>query len=562
MNPKSLRHLAASLTLAVLAGCGGRTVNEPPVVTDPPVVPAATMRIEVSAVDVAGTPLADVDATVVTPAASAASAPAVRTDAAGEARFDAPLARRTVVRFSKAGYAETWKQVSLETGSTAGLARATLLPREPAQSFDAGVGGTLLGKHGARVVVPAGALVDAVTGAAVSGMIDLAMTPVDVSGDGLRSFPGSFAGIDAAGATGLLASYGTTEFSFSQGGRRLNLAAGQTASIDLPIYTPLHAPGVPVAVGDTIPLWSLDETTGIWKQEGSGTVVASASSPTGMAMRATVAHFSWWNCDVSIDIGHGDVDIRLPDVGDKDKVPVDDPKVVGDIDADPNLYRIGAARLVHIDGRTADDSFLRQAEIDFEAAFKDDPYAATRSQALAAGPAAAGRRQAQGATFAVTTGLILPAARDVSLTACALVQRGGTAFAPTIACGTVMTKVAKDQTVKVTIQLVLAPIGDVAAITRHPVALTVMPGQTASFSVTAIHGVDSAAPLVYQWTRNGVQIAGATMATYTTPATSLADNGSLFGVVVSAPAGTSISFPARLTVAAPPPPPPPPNAGT
>ncbi len=560
MNTKPLRHWVASLTLAVVAGCGGggHAVD----VEDPPVVPAATMRIEVSTIDVDGTPIADVDATVVAPAVSAASAPGARTDAAGQGHLDAPLARRTVVRFSKAGYAETWKQVSLETGSTAGLARATLLPREPAQSFDAGVGGTLDGKHGARVVMPAGALVDAATGAAVTGMVDLAMTPVDVSGDGLRSFPGSFAGIDAAGATGLLATYGTTEFSFSQGGRRLNLAAGQTASIDLPIYTPLHAQGVPVVVGDTIPLWSLDETTGIWKQEGSGTVVASAASPTGLAMRATVAHFSWWNCDISVDRGKVDLNIKLPDVGDNDKVPVDDPKVVGDVETDPNLYNIGLARLVHVDGRTADDSFLRQNGIDFEAAFRDDPYAATRSRALAAGPAAAGRRQAEGALFAVTTGLILPSGRDVSLTACALVQRGGTAFTPTMACGTVVTQVAKDQTVEVTIQLVLAPISDVAAITRHPSPTTVMPGQTASFSVTAIHGVDSPAPLAYQWTRNGVAIAGATADTYTTPATTPADNGSLFGVVVSAPAGTSISYPARLTVAEPPPPPPPPNAGT
>jgi Right handed beta helix region/Protein of unknown function (DUF1565) len=562
MNTKPLRHLLAALTFLALAACGGHGhgVDDEPVVVDPPVdVPAPTMHIAVSAVDLGGVPLADVDAGVVMPAGGAASAPGVRTDAAGEGGFDAPLARRTVVRFSKAGYAETWKQVSLETGSTGALARATMLPREPAQSFDAGVGGTLDGKDGARVVVPAGALVDAATGAAVSGMVDLAMTPVDVSGDGLRAFPGSFAGTDAAGATGLLASYGTTEFAFSQGGRRLNLAAGQTASIDLPIYTPLHSPGVAVVVGDTIPLWSLDETSGIWKQEGTGTVVASATSPTGLAMRATVAHFSWWNCDVSVDLGHADVDIRLPDVADKDKVPVDDPKVVGDINADPNLYTIGIARVVHIDGRTADDSFLRQAGIDFEAAFKDEASAATRNQALAANP---GRRQPQGATLGVTTGLILPAGRDVSLTACALVQRGGTAFAPTMACGTVVTKAAKDQTVKVTIQLVLGPISDVAAITRHPVAMTVMPGQTATFSVAAVHAADSTAPLVYQWTRNGVQIAGATADTYTTPATTLADNGSLFGVVVSAPAGTSISYPARLTVAEPPPPPPPPDAGT
>src|SRR5262249_22743192 len=30
---------------------------------------------------------------------------------------------------------------------------------------------------------------------------------------------------------------------------------------------------------------------------GTGTVVASAASPTGLAMRATASHLSWWNAD-------------------------------------------------------------------------------------------------------------------------------------------------------------------------------------------------------------------------------------------------------------------------
>jgi hypothetical protein len=45
-----------------------------------------------------------------------------------------------------------------------------------------------------------------------------------------------------------------------------------------------------------MPVWSLNETTGVWVQEGEGTVVASASA-TGLALRATVTHFSWWNPD-------------------------------------------------------------------------------------------------------------------------------------------------------------------------------------------------------------------------------------------------------------------------
>ena len=64
-----------------------------------------------------------------------------------------------------------------------------MLPRADAQSLDASAGGRLQGRHGAVIDLPAGALVDAVTGAAVSSAVDIAMTPVDVGGDGMRAFP-------------------------------------------------------------------------------------------------------------------------------------------------------------------------------------------------------------------------------------------------------------------------------------------------------------------------------------------------------------------------------------
>ena len=52
----------------------------------------------------------------------------------------------------------------------------------------------------------------------------------------------------------------------------------------------------------------------------------------------------------------------------------------------------------------------------------------------------------------------------------------------------------------------------------------------------------------YQWTKNGANIAGATNASYTTPATTEADNGALFAVTVSNTAGSVTSNNARLTV--------------
>jgi len=81
-------------------------------------------------------------------------------------------------------------------------------------------------------------------------------------------------------------------------------------------------------------------------------------------------------------------------------------------------------------------------------------------------------------------------------------------------------------------------------ITAQPVNQTVTAGQTASFSVTAT----GTAPLSYQWQKNGANIAGATSASYTTPATAISDNGATFGAVVSNTAGSVTSAAATLTV--------------
>ncbi len=82
------------------------------------------------------------------------------------------------------------------------------------------------------------------------------------------------------------------------------------------------------------------------------------------------------------------------------------------------------------------------------------------------------------------------------------------------------------------------------SITTQPANQTVNVGQTATFTVAAT----GAPPLSYQWQKNQVNIAGATSASYTTPATTSADNGTLFQVIVTNPVGNVTSNPATLTV--------------
>ena len=82
------------------------------------------------------------------------------------------------------------------------------------------------------------------------------------------------------------------------------------------------------------------------------------------------------------------------------------------------------------------------------------------------------------------------------------------------------------------------------SITAQPVSQSVIAGQTATFSVTAT----GTAPLSYQWRRNGAAVSGATSASYTTSATTSADNGAQFTVAVGNSAGSVISSAATLTV--------------
>ena len=83
-----------------------------------------------------------------------------------------------------------------------------------------------------------------------------------------------------------------------------------------------------------------------------------------------------------------------------------------------------------------------------------------------------------------------------------------------------------------------------ADIVTQPTNVTVIVGQSAAFSVVAAGN----APIFYQWRKNGANIAGATSATYNTPATAMTDNGKLYSVLVSNAVSSVISASATLTV--------------
>jgi hypothetical protein len=90
----------------------------------------------------------------------------------------------------------------------------------------------------------------------------------------------------------------------------------------------------------------------------------------------------------------------------------------------------------------------------------------------------------------------------------------------------------------------LARLATPLAITTQPTSRAVTAGQIASFSIATT----GTAPLTYQWRKNGAAISGANSSNYSTPVTTIADNGTRYTATVSNSAGTVTSNTATLTV--------------
>ncbi len=202
-----------------------------------------------------------------------------------------------VVTIAAAGFESAILQYDGMQASAARTVR--LLDRPSPITVDGTGGGEYSGPNGALVDLPANAFVTE-NGLPVTGSVELFVTTVDISSDDdLQAFPGGFQGLATADSEpGLLASLGVSSYSFEQGGEPLQLADGQTAQLTLPLYVDTYPNGDPIPLGDQIPIWRLNEMTGIWEEESTGTVVSLAASPTGLGLQGTTGHFSSFNADI------------------------------------------------------------------------------------------------------------------------------------------------------------------------------------------------------------------------------------------------------------------------
>lgn len=126
-------------------------------------------------------------------------------------------------------------------------------------------------------------------GNAYTGAVYYSMNHIDPASPNIANeMPGMLLGKTAGDDFEMLQTYGMLHVSLTDAsGNSLQIAAGSSAEIRMPIPTELQS-GAPT----TIPLWSFDEAVGYWVEEGFAT-------KTGNEYVGTVAHFSWWNCDIS-----------------------------------------------------------------------------------------------------------------------------------------------------------------------------------------------------------------------------------------------------------------------
>lgn len=142
--------------------------------------------------------------------------------------------------------------------------------------------------RGAQIRIPAGALVDE-NGRNWTGAVRSTVATLNPA---RRALPGDYQAITASGERAEMLSFGAVYAAFTDlRGRKLDLQPGTTAEISVPV-SDFQRPASP----PTIALWSYDEQTGFWREEGTASL---QNTPQGWMYVGQVEHFSTINMDVA-----------------------------------------------------------------------------------------------------------------------------------------------------------------------------------------------------------------------------------------------------------------------
>lgn len=198
---------------------------------------------------------------------------------------------RSVVRFSKAGYFDVVR--SMDADDADGASWEVVMCKKENNDFTSiktysSSSDQTLQAGDMKIDMPQdGYKVDG-TGASYTGKVKSEMVYLDPNNERFSEMMpgGDLAAVRSDNSSAQLVSYGMTDLNmYAENGDKLQLKDGNKAKLTFPI---------PAGMGEnppaSIPLWSFNEKTGLWEEEGSAALQ-------GNVYVGEVSHFSWVNLD-------------------------------------------------------------------------------------------------------------------------------------------------------------------------------------------------------------------------------------------------------------------------
>lgn len=200
---------------------------------------------------------------------------------------------RSVVRFSKAGYFDVVRSMDADDDAADGASWEVVMCRKENNDFTSiktysSSSDQTLQAGEMKIDMPQDGYKVDVTGAGYTGKVKSEMVYLDPNNERFSEMMpgGDLAAVRTDNSSAQLVSYGMTDLNmYAENGDKLQLKEGSKAKLTFPI---------PAGMGEnppaSIPLWSFNEKTGLWEEEGSAALQ-------GNVYVGEVAHFSWVNLD-------------------------------------------------------------------------------------------------------------------------------------------------------------------------------------------------------------------------------------------------------------------------
>ncbi|GMQ28625.1 carboxypeptidase-like regulatory domain-containing protein [Algoriphagus confluentis] len=182
---------------------------------------------------------------------------------------------------SKDGYFDGHRIIEPYKDKLSQVPTLRLIEKKSIGSIPSASGGKVGLSGGIQVELPANAIEN------YTGQVNVVASYINPTAhDFIARVPGDLIAENAEGKIGLLESFGMAHIELlDNSGKELKIKSGAKATLTLPI-----PPSMVSVAPPTIPMWSFDETKGIWKEEGVGT-------KQGSVYVGEVTHFSVWNFD-------------------------------------------------------------------------------------------------------------------------------------------------------------------------------------------------------------------------------------------------------------------------